>query len=138
MEQLTSDFRIEVGEYPVTVGVPVAIKSPKGVVVATADKLSGWPKLLPEGAAVEIGGDVSAKGKIGQAFLFTLEKETHVVISGPEVTLPPEAGGGKVPFRAELTLTPQGKGLPVELTVLRGTRSRPLADAHGSVPPRSP
>jgi hypothetical protein len=121
--ELTSDFRIQVGEFPVTVGVPVAIKSPKGVVVATAGKLSGWPKLLPEGAAIEIGGDVSAKGRIGQPFLFTLNKETHILISGPAVTLPPEAGGEKVPFRAELTLTPQGSGLPVELTVLRGTTS---------------
>jgi hypothetical protein len=119
--ELTSDFRIEVGEYPETIGVPVAIKSPKGVVVARADKLSGWPKLLPEDAIIAIDGDVSAKGKIGQPFSFTLEKETHVVISGPAVVLPPEAGGGKVPFRAELTLTPQGTGLPVELTVLRGT-----------------
>jgi hypothetical protein len=36
------------------------------------------------------------------------------------VTLPPEAGGRTVPFRAELTLTPEKPGLPVELTVLRG------------------
>lgn len=119
--QLTSDFDVKVGEYPETVGVPVSIKSPKGVVAVTADKLSGWPKLLPEGAAIEISGDVSAKGQIGQTFSFTLEKETRVVITGPEVTLPPEAGGAKVPFRAELTLTPKEKGLPVELTVLRGT-----------------
>jgi hypothetical protein len=121
INRISSDFRIEVGEYPATVGVPVAIKSPNGIVAATADKLSGWPKLLPEGAAIEIAGDSSAKGKIGQPFSFTLDKETHLVITGPAVALPPEAGGGKVPFRAELTLTPQAKGLPVELTVLRGT-----------------
>ena len=119
---ITTDFRVEVGEYPETIGVPVMIKSPKGAVTAEAVKLSGWPKLLPEGAEIQIAGDVSAKGKVGEAIPITLTKETRLVIIGPEVTLPPEAGGGKTPFAAELILTPQGKeALTLELTVLRGT-----------------
>jgi hypothetical protein len=116
----TSDYRIEVGEYPATVGVPVTVKS-AGKVTAVAEKLSGWPKLLPEGAEVTVGGDVTAKGKLGAPIALTLQKETKVLITGPEVTLPPEAGGQKVPFRAELTLTPQKAGQAVEITVLRGT-----------------
>ena len=118
---MANDFRIEVGEYPVTVGVPVFIKSPEGTVTATADKLSGWPKLLPEGAAIEISGDLKASGKVGRPLSLTLEKQSRIVITGPEVTLPVEAGGKTVPLRAELTLTPEKAGLPIELTVLRGT-----------------
>ncbi len=118
---ITTDFRVEVGEYPRTIGVPVMVNSPKGDVLAEAISLSGWPKLLPEGAGVEISGDVKAKARLGEAFPLTLEKETRLVITGPEVTLPAEAGGEKIPFRAELVLTPKEKGAPVEITVLRGT-----------------
>ena len=88
---------------------------------AVAQKLEGWPKLLPEGAEVVVGGDVSAKGKLGVPIALTLQKETKLVITGPEIALPAEAGGEKVPFRAELTLTPEKPGQAVELTVLRGT-----------------
>jgi hypothetical protein len=117
-----SDYFIGVGEFPATVGVPVLVKTPQGKVTAVAEKLSGWPKLLPEGSAVEIAGEgLSAKGKLGGPIALTLQKETKLVITGPEMTLPPEAGGAKVPFRAELTLTPEKPGLAIELTVLRGT-----------------
>ena len=116
-----SDFWIEVGEYPATVGVPVLIESPEGEVAAVAESLSGWPRLLPADAAVELSGGVAAKGQVGQAFEIKLEKETRIVITGPKVSLPPEAGGKKVPFRAELTLTPSAPLLPVRLTVLAGT-----------------
>lgn len=115
-----NDFRIEVGEYLETVGVPVRVTSSKGMVTAVAESLSGWPRLLPEEAAIEISGDVSAGGKLGQAFEFTLKGPTRVVITGPTVTLPPEAGGKAVPFRAELTLTPEHPGQTIQLTVLRG------------------
>ena len=115
-----TDFRIEVGEYPVTVGVPVRISSPDGVVTATADHLSGWPALLPSGAAADLSGDVAAtRVVLGQPFSVRLEGPTHVIATGPAVRLPKEAGGGEVPFRAELTLTPERPGLHVELTVLR-------------------
>ncbi|HUT58446.1 MAG TPA: hypothetical protein VNA25_11430 [Phycisphaerae bacterium] len=116
-----SDYQIEVGEVPATVGVPVKIVSPKGKVIATADKLTGWPKLLPAGAEVKLSGDVSAKGKLGEPIALTLKGKTRVVITGPEVQLPPAAGGGKEPFRAELTLEPEKPGQAIELTVLRGT-----------------
>ena len=122
-----SDFVIAVGEYPETVGVPVAIKSPQGAVVAVAEKLSGWPKLLPADAEIEISGDFAAKGRIGEAFRLVILKPTHLVITGPVTTPPPEAGAPPEPLRAELTLSPapgaatEKAGLPIELTVLRGT-----------------
>lgn len=115
-----SDFRIEVGEYLSTVGVPVSVKSPEGTVTATADRLSGWPRLLPDDARIQISGDLTASGRIGEALRFTLNGPAHVVITGPEVQLPPEAGGERTPFGAELTLTPEKPGLPIELTVLGG------------------
>jgi hypothetical protein len=114
------DFRIDVGEYPVTVGVPVLVKAHDGTVTASADLLSGWPRLLPPDAPVEISGDVSAEGRIGQALSLKLDGPTHIVVTGPDVTLPPEAGSETVPFRAELTLTPEKPGQVVEVTVLRG------------------
>jgi hypothetical protein len=86
-----------------------------------AEGLSGWPKLLPADAVVEIAGDVTAKGQVDRPIKLTLAKETKLVITGPEIALPPEAGGGKVPFRAELTLTPEKPGQEIELTVARRT-----------------
>jgi hypothetical protein len=122
-----SDFAIAVGEYPVTVGVPVAIKSPQGAVVALAEKLSGWPKLLAADAEIEISGDFAAKGRIGETFRLVISKPTHLVITGPATTLPAEAGAPPEPLQAELTISPapgtapEKAGLPIELTVLRGT-----------------
>lgn len=116
----TSDYRIEVGEYPVTVGIPVMVKS-TGKVTAVARKLSGWPKLLPEGAVIKISGGATAKGKIGKPIKLKLKKETQIVITGPEIVLPAEMGGERLPFRAEFTLTPEQPGQTIELTVLRGT-----------------
>lgn len=118
----TSDYTIGAGEVPATVGVPVRVKTPQGKVTAVAEKLSGWPKLLPPDAAVEIAGDVTAKGRVDQPIKLTLVQETKLVITGPEIALPPEAGGGKVPFRAELTLTPEKPGQEIELTVVRRAR----------------
>jgi hypothetical protein len=115
-----SDYRIEVGEYPVTVGVPIAIKS-AGKVTAVAESLSGWPRLLPEAAEVRVSGGAVAAGKVDQPIALTLQKETRLVITGPAVVLPREAGGKSVPFRAELTLMPESSGQVVEVTVLRGS-----------------
>ncbi len=120
-----SDYWINVGEWPATVGVPVLLRPKEGKVTAVAEKLLGWPKLLPEGAEIEITGDLSARGKLGQAIPLTLAKATRLVITGPDITLPPEAiaegQSPMVPFRAELTLVPEKPGQAVELTVLRGT-----------------
>lgn len=116
----TSDYRIEIGEYPVTVGVPVRVKS-NGKVTATAHDLSGWPKLLPEGAAIQIEGDAKAKGRIGKPLKLKLKKETRLVITGPSTALPQEFGGESLPFRAEFTLTPEKPGQVVEITVMNGT-----------------
>lgn len=116
----TSDYRIEVGEYPVTVGVPVMLKSP-GKVTAVASKLSGWPKLLPKGASIQISGDVKAKGKIGQPIKLKLKKETRITVTGPDTVLPAEFGKEKIPFIAEFTLTGEKEGQPVEITIFGGT-----------------
>jgi hypothetical protein len=115
-----SDYRIEVGEYPVTVGVPVVVKS-AGPVTAVAHRLSGWPRLLPAGAAFQVSGGAKARGRLGKPLKLKLRKETHLVITGPDTVLPPEMGGERVPFRAEFTLTPDRAGQTVELTVLGGT-----------------
>lgn len=116
----TSDYRIEVGEYPVTVGVPVTIKS-SGSVKAVAHSLSGWPKLLPADAAITLGGDVKTKARAGKPVTLKLKKETRIVITGPATTLPPEFGGEQIPFKAEFTLTPEKPGQTVALTILAGT-----------------
>ena len=115
-----SDYRIEVGEYPVTVGVPVTVKS-EGKITAVAHSLSGWPKLLPENATLVVTENTNSKIKPGKPFRIKLKKETRFVITGPETVLPSEFGGDKVPFRAEFTLTPEKAGQTVEITVLRGT-----------------
>ncbi len=116
----TSDYRMEVGEYPVTIGVPVAIKS-SDVVKATAHTLTGWPKLLPDGASLKVSGDVKARAKVGKPFKVKLKKETRFVITGPDTVLPVEFGGEKVPFSCEFTLAPEKPGQTVEVTILQGT-----------------
>ncbi|MEI6337405.1 MAG: hypothetical protein WCQ57_02330 [Verrucomicrobiota bacterium] len=121
-----SDFAIQVGEYPETVGVPVLVKSAEGAVIATADSLTGWPKLLPAHADLVISGDLKATGKIGQAIILNLKKKSHIVITGPDTVLPAEAGGAHLPFKAELTLQPEKPGQKIELTVLNGTVALPI------------
>ena len=121
---MTNDFKIEIGLYPETVGVPVSIKSPEGIVIAEAIKLEGWPKLLPENAelTVIVNGEGNQKIKPGQTFQINLQNKAVIVITGPEMQLPKEAGSQKVPFKAVFTLDPQvkQKQLPVTLTLNRG------------------
>ncbi len=132
---MTNDFEIRVGEFPVTVGVPIQIKSLGGTVKATAVSLSGWPKLLPADAAITLGGDVAAQqGKLGAPFRLKIEKPTRVVVTGPDITLPTEAGGGRVPFRAELLLEPSPDGKELDLTVLGGTTPY----EHTTLPTKAP
>lgn len=116
----TSDYRIEVGEYPSTVGVPVLVKS-AGRVVAVANELSGWPKLLPHGARITVAGDVRANGRIGKPVRLKLSKETRIIVSGPDTVIPDEFGGERIPFRADFTLKPEKAGQIVEITVVNGT-----------------
>jgi hypothetical protein len=120
-----SNYRIEVGEWPATVGLPILLRPKEGKVTAVAERLLGWPKLLPDGAEIEISGDLSAKGKLGETIALTLQKKTKLAITGPDIALPPEAiaegQSPKVPFRAELTLVAEKPGQTVELTVLHGT-----------------
>ena len=120
---MDNDFKIEIGMYPETVGVPVSVKSPEGIVIAEAFKLDGWPKLLPENAdlTVTINGAGSQKIKPGKPFEIKLDGKTIVVIAGPEIQLPKEANNEKVLFKAVFTLDPQGKQkqLPVTLTLIR-------------------
>jgi hypothetical protein len=115
-----SDYHIGIGEYPETIGVPVMIKS-SGSVTAIAKKLSGWPKLLPERAKIQMSGGINARGVTGKLFTVTLEKETTIVVKGPDTKLPAELGGEKKPFLAEFTLTPEKAGQIVEITILAGT-----------------
>ena len=102
-------------------------QDPQGAVAAVAEKLSGWPKLLAADAEIEISGDFAAKGRIGETFRLVILKPTHLVITGPATIPPPEAGAPPEPLRAELTISPapgtapEKAGLPIELTVLRGT-----------------
>lgn len=122
---MVNDFKIEVGLYPETVGVPVSVTSPEGTVIAEALKLDGWPKLLPEDAdlTVMVNGAVSQKIKPGKPFDLKLDGKTIIVITGPEIQLPKEADNAKVPFKAVFTLDPQGKQkqMPVTLTLNRET-----------------
>ena len=132
----TSDYQIEVGEYPVTVGVPVMVKS-AAKVTAIAESLSGWPGLLPADVSIQIsgleGGVITAR--LGQPVTLKLTLATRLVLTGPPIVLPPEAGGGTVPFRAELTLAPEQTGQTVELTVLRGTDPYSYTTAGNSAGP---
>jgi hypothetical protein len=142
---VTNDFSIEVGEYPRTVGVPVRLRSSQGTVTTQAVSLSGWPKLLPEASPLKIQFSATTFGaarrdsyfnlpavegeqssgtvhtavdhQAGRWLKLTLPGRTRVVIRGPEVRLPKEAGGKKVPFIAELLLVPQHAGQEVELMV---------------------
>jgi len=115
-----SDYHVDIGEVPETVGVPVTIKS-AGKVTVVAEKLSGWPKLLPVNAAVQISGDLAAHGQLGQPIALKLAQAAKLVITGPETILPPEADAAQMPFRAELTITPERPDQEMELTVLGGT-----------------
>ena len=122
---MVNDYKIEVGLYPETVGVPVSVISPEGTVIATALKLNGWPKLLPENTelTLTINGGTSQKIKPGKPFDIKLDGKAILAITGAEIQLPKEAGNEKVPFKALFTLEPQGKQkqLPVTLTLNRET-----------------
>jgi hypothetical protein len=115
-----SDYRIDVGEYPITVGIPIMIKS-DGRVTAIAKKLNGWPNLLTERAPIKLTGDIAAKGKVGKTIKVKLDKETTFAVTGPKTMLPTELGGEKIPFLAEFVLIPEKPGQIVEITVLKGT-----------------
>jgi len=120
---MVNDFKIEVGLYPETVGVPVSINSPEGTVIATALKLEGWPKLLSENAdlTVIINGEPNQKIKPGKPFNITLDDRAIIMITGPVIQLPKEANNEKVPFKAVFTLDPleKQKQIPVTLTLNR-------------------
>lgn len=120
---MANDFKIEAGMYPETVGVPVSVKSLGGTVIAEALKLDGWPKLLPENAAltVYVNGDAVTKTEPGKPFDLKLNGKTVIMVIGPEIQLPKEAGNVKVPFKSVFMLEPQGqdKSLTVTLTVNR-------------------
>lgn len=118
---MSNDFKIEVGVYPETVGVPVSVQSKQGTIIATALKLDGWPKLLPQDAelSVSINGEPYKKVKAGDPFDMTVNGKSVVVITGPVIQLPKEANNERVPFKAIFILEPQGnqKSLPVTLNV---------------------
>ncbi len=120
---MDNDFKIEVGMYPETVGVPVSITSIEGTVIATALKLDGWPKLLPQDAdlTLTVNGETVKKIKPDQPCQITLDGKAIIMITGPEIQLPKEADNEKVPFKAIFLIEPQGskKQLPVSLTINR-------------------
>ena len=121
---MANDFKIEIGLYPETIGVPVTVKSSEGTVIAEAVKLNGWPKLLAADAdlTVTVNGEASQKIKPGKPFRIKVQNRSVVVITGPEMQLPKEANNEKVTFKAVFTLDPQDKKkeLPVTLTLNRG------------------
>ncbi len=121
---MANDFKIEIGMYPETVGVPVSVKSPEGTVIAEALKLEGWPKLLPSNAdlTVTVNGEKITTTQPDKSFNLKLNGKTLIMITGPVMQLPKEADNEKVPFKALLVLEPQGqqKQLPVTLTINNG------------------
>jgi hypothetical protein len=122
---MVNDYKIEVGLYPETVGVPVSVQTNQGNVIATALKLEGWPKLLSADAnlTVSVNGESVKNIKPDAPFNLTLNGKSVIMISGAEVQLPKEAGSQKIPFKAVFILEPQGnqKQLPVTLTLNRNT-----------------
>lgn len=122
---MINDFKIDVGLYPETVGVPVSIESSGGTVIATALELRGWPKLLPEEAelTVIIDGKVKIRTKPEEPFEILIDGKTEVTVTGPEIQLPPVANNEKISFKTVFTLEPaeRGQELPVILTLHRGT-----------------
>jgi hypothetical protein len=137
---VTNDLQIGVGEFPVTVGVPVSVKSTEGRVTCEAVEFSGWPKLLPADATVTLRWEegphregkpgelnaINAKvaatiSKVGVPLDVTLNEATEFTLDLGEVTLPAEAGGGKVKVGGKFILTPEKAGQKVELVVHNGT-----------------
>ncbi|MEX0886005.1 MAG: hypothetical protein WD009_06155 [Phycisphaeraceae bacterium] len=117
--RMVNDFRIEVGEYLETVGVPVVIEVASGSVAAEAVSLRGWPALLGDDAELTlVAGDETVSTRVGETVELTLAGETRVVIEGPAVKLPTEFGGERVGTRAELVLTPNEAGQIVRLRVV--------------------
>jgi hypothetical protein len=120
-----NDFAIEVGQYPRTVGVPISIESREGTVIASADELSGWPRLLPEKAefAVSAHGAPIGRCRAEEPVTVTVRDKTEIAVAGPEIRLPTEAGGRRIPFRAVFSLEPEeaGRTLSVTFRVHRGT-----------------
>jgi hypothetical protein len=122
---MENDFKIDIGLYPKTVGVPISVKSPKGTIIATALELKGWPKLLPKNAelTVSLNGEVKRKIVPDKPFEIMIEDKVEITITGPEIQLPTEANNEKLPFKAVFTLESleKQKQLPVTLTLHRGT-----------------
>jgi hypothetical protein len=122
---MENDFKIDIGLYPETVGVPVSVKSPEGTVIATALELSGWPKLLPENADLTVSVNGEVKGKImpDEPFEIMIVNKAEIIITGPIIQLPPEASNEKIPFKVvfSLELLEKQKQLPVTIVLHRGT-----------------
>jgi len=119
-----NDFKIEVGEFLETVGVPVSIKSPQASVTVEAVSLDGWPALLDDDAVLYLEfGDKKIKGKINHPFQVELigKDPVKITITGPDIDMPKVAGGGFVPFRCELILTPQATAQKLKLNVRNST-----------------
>jgi len=120
---MVNDYKVEVGLYPETVGVPVSVISSEGTVIATALKLDGWPKLLPDNSKLNltINGEANQNIIPGKPFNINLNGKSVITITGAEIQLPKEAGNEKVPFKAIFTLEPHVKlkQIPVTLTLNR-------------------
>jgi hypothetical protein len=122
--QLSNDFKIEVGEFIKTIGVPVWLECSQGELTVEAVELKGYPTLLKDGAALHIDiGKHHLHSGVNQAAEVTLKdtKPVTVTIAGPYVTLPAAAGGESVPFLAKLIITPSKPGTKVKLTVRNDT-----------------
>ncbi len=106
---MENDFRIEVGEFLETIGVPVWLDRTPVTITAEAVALDGWPALLPDGAELHFeGAVVPTQGTVNHPVELRLAPgRTRVVAVGPPVTLSDVAGGATVPFRAEFILSHQ-------------------------------
>jgi len=121
---MVNDFKIEIGLYPETVGVPVHVESPGGTVIATAVSLDGWPKLLPGNAELNVlvNGKLTKKIRPDIPFKIKLKGATEIVINGPVIQLPETADFEKIPLKTVFILEPHdnNKGLVVTLRLMRG------------------
>lgn len=116
---MQNDFRIEVGEFPETVGVPLWLVPSKGTMAAEVIELTGWPTLLKQSDLLHFQvGERSYHTSPNRSLEVMLADSNpiEVTITGPSVTLPAVAGGKTIPFEARVILTPSKPGTKISLT----------------------
>ena len=116
---MENDFQIQVGEFLETIGVPVTLEVSDGKVIAEAVAMQGWPALLDADTSAVVQTDrVTKNAGINQPIELLLERETRVIITGPQQELPSATGNKTMDFRAELLLKPCQPGQKITIRVL--------------------